>query len=290
MHCRLSPAVNVIRHLPIGRATALRLWNRVLWLGPKDNTTSTYFGAKVICDPRDIIQATITHFGVWEPEISQALEQLVCEGDLVVDMGANIGYYSLLLSKLVGPSGHVVAIEALPHLAERVQAHASMNGANNIRVVNAAAAAERGRLIMYAAPSTNTGASTTLAARGYPKSGEVDALPLTDILSLEECKRLTFLKCDIEGAEVPVMNQLLDNVSLFSDRLSVQVEASSGEDWTRLFRRFTETGFRAYEFPSQIAECWNQLLEGHDSVNWREVTSLPDGVSDLLFTKSNLRK
>ncbi|MES2904543.1 MAG: FkbM family methyltransferase [Pseudomonadota bacterium] len=290
MHNRLSPAVKAISHLPIGRSAALRVWNRVLWAAPKPRTVPTYFGARMICDPRDIIQSTITHFGVWEPEISQVMEQVAAEGDLVVDMGANIGYYSLLLSKLVGPSGTVVAIEAMPHLAKRVEEHAHMNGANNIRVVNAAAAAARGRLMMYQAPDTNSGASTSIAAKGYTEAGEVEALPLTDILTADECRRLTLLKCDIEGAEVPVMGHLLDNLDRFNERLSVQVETSPGAEWSGLFTRFIAAGYRAYQFPTEIAEAWTNLLAGRDGQGWKEVASLPDGVSDVLFTKAELRR
>lgn len=290
MRSHPSQAVRFIRSLPFGRSLAMRAWNRALWYISRKNVAGTYFGARMICDPRDIIQSTLTHFGVWEPEISEALEQLLVEGDLAVDMGANIGYYSLLMSKLVGPSGHVVAIEAMPSLAERVRLHASMNGATNVRVVNVAAAATRGRVTMYAAPSTNTGASTSIAEKGYEKAQEVDALPLTDILSADECKWLSLIKCDIEGAEVPVMDHLLDHLDRFSERLSIQVETSPGEDWVKLFERFMDAGFSAYQFPTDIHDCWHRLLNGCESEGWRRIRALPDNVSDILFTKASLQQ
>lgn len=289
MHCSPSPQVKFIRRLPFGRSTALRLWNRAMRLRSRPIVAQTYFGAQMMCEPKDIVQATIAHFGVWEPEISSVMEQVVRPGDVVVDMGANVGYYSLLMSKLVGTSGQVVAIEALARLARQIETHAAMNRANNIRVVNVAAAAERGRIMMFEAPVTNVGASTTCAERGFAPAGEVDALPLTEILSGDEMKRLSLLKCDIEGAEPPIIAQLLDHLDWFGDRLSVQVETNPGKDWPILFDRFKTAGFSAYQFPNDIACHWRDLLAGHEGKGWKQVTSLPGGQTDLLFTRCRLR-
>ena len=115
-HAAFSPAVRLISHLPVGRRLALRVWNRVVRVFGTA-TTKTYFGSLMECDPRDSIQATILHFGTWEPNVSRVFEELVKPGDSVIDLGANIGYHTLLLSKLVGASGKVIAVEALPELA-----------------------------------------------------------------------------------------------------------------------------------------------------------------------------
>src|SRR5438270_9273167 len=145
MQARLSRPVRAIKLLPAGRSQALRAWNRVERLRG-ERRVPTYFGANIACNPVDIIQATITHFGVWEPNISRLFERVIEPGDVVADLGANIGYYSLLFSKLVGSSGQVVSIEALPRLAETVRDNARRNGMTNIRVENCAASDHRGRL------------------------------------------------------------------------------------------------------------------------------------------------
>jgi hypothetical protein len=67
-----------------------------------------------ICDLDDVIQRYIFYFGVWEPMISHVTEQMLHKGDVYVDVGANIGYCSLLASNCVGGSGRVVSIEASP--------------------------------------------------------------------------------------------------------------------------------------------------------------------------------
>ena len=65
----------------------------------------TRFGGKLYCDPKDFIQSMIYHFGIWEPNVSWVIQQLLSDGDVVADIGANIGYDSLLSSKAVGESG-----------------------------------------------------------------------------------------------------------------------------------------------------------------------------------------
>ena len=75
----------------------------------------------------DLIQRYVYYFGVWEPTISQWFKGYVRPGDIVVDVGANIGWYTLLAAQRVGPEGQVVAIEASPTIAEHLRANLALN-------------------------------------------------------------------------------------------------------------------------------------------------------------------
>src|SRR3954451_11408449 len=93
-----SLPIRAIRRLPFGGRLALRLYNRALMhLAPK-RRVRTYFGATIDCDVHDMIQATLIHFRAWEPNVSRAAASLLRPGDTAVDVGTNIGYYSLLFS------------------------------------------------------------------------------------------------------------------------------------------------------------------------------------------------
>jgi hypothetical protein len=82
---------------------------------------STAFGRQIAGDTRDIVQQHIYYFGVWEPNLTRWIVRRLAPGDVFIDVGANVGYYSLqrcsanllLASKLVGQSCSVVAIEHL---------------------------------------------------------------------------------------------------------------------------------------------------------------------------------
>ena len=101
--------VGTIRRLPLPAARfAFRAYNKALRILRPEHLATTY------CDPRDLIQRMILHFGVWEPDVSRVIEQSLAPGDVFVDIGANIGYDTLLASSRVGPTGRVVSIEASP--------------------------------------------------------------------------------------------------------------------------------------------------------------------------------
>jgi FkbM family methyltransferase len=246
----------------------------------------TYFGAWLVCDNRDMIQATLLHFGVWEPDVSAVFHGIVRPGDMVVDVGANIGYYSLLASSLVGQTGSVLAVEALPSLAAVVERHASQNGADNIRVANVAASDRRGMLPIFEAPGTNVGMTTTLPNRGFAERCKVAALPLSEILTPEERRRTRFIKIDIEGAELPVLRNLLSTLGDYASDLSILVEASIDEapdEWCCVFASFLDAGFSAFAVPNDYS--WSYYM------NWKRpappvpIQELPHSQTDILFTR-----
>ena len=65
----------------------------------------TTFGAAIAGNTKDLIQRHIFYFGVWEPNLTGFLTTRLNRGDVFVDVGANIGYFSLLASRLVGRRG-----------------------------------------------------------------------------------------------------------------------------------------------------------------------------------------
>ena len=284
---RLSKPVKLIAGLPFGRRFALRIWNRLLMhLAPRQQAM-TYFGATLRCDVRDMIQATIIHFGAWEPAISHHLASVIRPGDTVVDVGANIGYYSLLFAKAVGPGGRVVAVEALPKLGRIVEEHAALNEIDNIRVANVAASSHAGQVEIYEAPSTNIGMTTTRSDRGFPAAGTVPALPLADILTDEELSEVSLIKIDIEGAEVPVVRQLLDDWQRFPNLRSLVVEASTADnpEWRQLFDRLKTMGFSAFDLHNDYD--WLSMLDG-ERRKPTYLEQLPGIQTDILFTKDSI--
>jgi FkbM family methyltransferase len=273
-------AVEIIQALPC-RSFLLRIWNRVMWLrGP--HVTDTRFGAKMLCDARDIIQSTICHFGVWEPELTELVSTLLKRGDTAVDLGANIGYYSLFFSKLVGPSGHVIAVEAHPRIAGKLRDNLALNDVTNVSIEAVAVTREPGEVQLYEAPAGNIGMTTLNSDRGFQRSMKVPASTLLSVIP--DPGSVTLIKCDIEGAEIPVMEQLLDNLHRFNPRLSLLVEATYSDEWKHLFNRFRENGFKAWAIPNSLDSMWRKLLDRVADAPV-EIQSLPEGQSDLLFKR-----
>lgn len=284
-----SLPVRLIARLPFGRRLALRLYNRILIQFWPRHRVRTYFGAEMDCDVRDLIQATIIHLRAWEPKSSRLFERLLKPGDLAVDVGANIGYFTMLFARLVGQDGGVVSIEAMPRFAERVTAHLRINGFGNVRVVNAAATGEPGKVTVYEAPFTNQGRTTLRQELGFPAAVAVDGLPLTQILTAEELGRARLFKIDIEGAELPVMADLVNALDRLAPDVSIAVEISEPQDpaWREIFDRLARSDFQAFDLGNNYD--WLELIDS-PVLTPKVLEHFPDRQVDVLFTKGDPRR
>lgn len=142
-----------------------KIYNKLLGVITKKGDmyqANTYYGADFSCDIFDVIQRYIFYFGIWEPIISRVTQELLQEGDVYVDIGANIGYDLLLAAKCVGESGKIVAIEASPKIYPMLVSNINRNRIANVRHVNLAVSNARGTLSLYSGDYTNIGRTTTI--------------------------------------------------------------------------------------------------------------------------------
>jgi FkbM family methyltransferase len=140
-----------------------------------------------------------------EPQKTKALLGVLRPGQIVFDIGANIGYYTLLASQQVGPSGRVLAFEPFPRNIAYLQRHVSLNHADNVTIVPVACA-ERGSLERFVmGTDCATGhLSSGPAARDDQRTLIVATAAVDDIV--RECGLIPdVMKVDVEGAEERVL-------------------------------------------------------------------------------------
>lgn len=177
------------------------------------------YGTKFVGGPNSGMTTSWLRFrGAYEPVLSEFILRHVQEGDVCVDAGANIGYFSLLLAQRVAPSGKVIAIEAAPDTARQLRANLELNGtAGIVEVVEAACAPEKGETTFYLHPSVDGWSRLSPPAKGsrdrfymgktwIPVTVAADTL--TSIVGAE-ASRVSFIKLDIEGAEPAVAPQIV---------------------------------------------------------------------------------
>lgn len=199
----LTPCVRVVtRHLP---STRRWLWSRVLnpYLAWRDYRfeTKTQFGVLVNGTTSDVIQRYIYFFGMWEPNVDAFLRARLRPGDIFIDVGANIGYFTLLGAKLVGPQGRVVAVEASTSVVEHLRANITRNHfEDRVRIVHAAASDCEGTVSLYAGQEGNIGSASIVRLKGK-LSEQVQAAPLEKLLTTREIEFVRVIKIDVEGAE-----------------------------------------------------------------------------------------
>ena len=226
---------------------------RLALSGPISVTVQTEEGDWFECHPPDLIQLYLWMFGVWEPDLTHFIRQRLRPGDVFVDVGANIGYFSIVAARRVGAEGRVVAVEASPRVFASLEQTVHANGVlSNVRMINVAAAARAGSIPIFAGPAHNTGLASTVERWGRPQLAAVDATPLDDLLKGEEISRARIVKVDVEGGEDQVLAGMARMIRDAPHELEILVELSP-QWWSDSSKRpldvikpFLDAGFNAY--------------------------------------------
>jgi FkbM family methyltransferase len=127
-------------------------------------------------------------------------ERVVKPGQIVVDVGANQGIYTLLLSRLVGPEGRVFAFEPAPAIFAALDENCRVNHADNVTRLAAAVGEVRSRAVLRLSRFNQGDNRLTESARG--PSVPVDVIPLDEVLPAE---RVSLVKIDVQGRELGVV-------------------------------------------------------------------------------------
>src|SRR5579872_858624 len=163
-------------------------------------------GFEMWLDASDYVQHEILVHEAWAPEITAIFQEILKPGDFIVDIGANVGYFSLLAATLVGPSGHVIAFEPNPEIFSRLKANIARNGFS-IKAYQCACSETEGTISLYVNGTGNSGASSMSQANAAGNtSREVNCI-IPDTL-IEGQARPKLIKIDVEGAEMLVLRGL----------------------------------------------------------------------------------
>ncbi len=162
------------------------------------------------------------------------------EGDVVVDIGAHIGRYTLISSKRVGPSGKVVAIEANPYNFEMLNHNINLNQLTNTLTLNCAAFSKETKIRLYVTSENldPTIYNTILLDRAPYKEKfvEVDANTLDNLLQQNgiNAEDVNWVKIDVEGAELEVLKGSTNVISKSKD-IALLIEVHNVANGTNLY-------------------------------------------------------
>lgn len=184
--------------------------------------------------------------GTYEVELQQTIQDLVQPGMVVYDVGANIGYISMILARRVAKTGKVFSFEALPDNHERFAINLEASGfGDHVRLIRAAVVDETGAVQFQIGPSGGMGKAAGSAGRqeySYSRSIEVQAISLDDFVYQQGNPLPQIVKMDIEGGEVlalPGMERLLEQA-----RPVVMLELHGPEAAKAVWKTLTETNYR----------------------------------------------
>jgi FkbM family methyltransferase len=144
----------------------------------------------------------------YDPDETIWVQEHLDPGDVFLDIGSNVGLYSLFASKAVGSSGTVLAIDADPGIIDRLQYNMDANGADNVRILNLGVSDRRETAQFVICKGPMRAASSMLGeARGDRIA--IECYPLADVLHEQGITKVRGAKLDIEGMEYRVLNGFL---------------------------------------------------------------------------------
>ncbi len=180
----------------LGRIKPLR-WAYGILFGLLKPRSVMVQGHRMWLDDKDTLE--LANHEVYEPVETEIFKGEIKAGDRVLDIGANIGYYTLIAAHLVGPQGKVYAFEPDPANFRLLQKNVEANGYTNVVLVNKALSNKNGKIRLYLNPS-NRGDHRVYDSKDGRSSIEIETVALDRFFKPLD-KKIHFIKMDIQGAE-----------------------------------------------------------------------------------------
>ncbi|MDP2946996.1 MAG: FkbM family methyltransferase [Nanoarchaeota archaeon] len=175
-------------------------------------------GHKMFLDSEDSLRLSLS--GVYEPFETETIKDIVKKGDIVMDIGANIGYYTLLLARFVGDKGKVIAFEPDPDNFVLLKKNVEINGYKNVILVQKAVSNKTEKIKLYLHKNDKKQHSIYDSSNSR-KSIEVESIRLDNYIDEE----IDFIKIDVEGAEGEI-TQGMDNLLKGNKKIKIITEFS----------------------------------------------------------------
>lgn len=206
-------------------------------------------GLKIFLDPNDSLHLSIN--GTYGEIDTNIFKNHIRKGNFVVDVGANIGYFSLIFAKLVNMEGQVFAFEPEPQNFELLKKNFSINNYQNIVCERKAVSDKNGNLRLYL--SESSGKHSIFRNNAHKNSINVECIKLDDYF--EEKKlidKIDFVKIDVEGAELQVLKGMKsiisknENLKIYTEYVPSFIE-QSGSKPKEIFDLLSNEGFFFYK-------------------------------------------
>jgi FkbM family methyltransferase len=193
--------------------------------------------------------------GAYEPLETTFLRNLLKPGMVFVDIGANIGYFTLVAARRVGPTGRVLAVEPEPYNFQLLQRNVGVNDLANVELANVALGDRQGSAALYCSPQNFGDHRLYDGASEQRRATEVQVRTLDGLVKARQLGAVDVIKMDVQGYENRVIAGMASTLAA-SPRALVLTEfwpygiRQAGEDPQEFFALFARAGFAAFTLTS----------------------------------------
>jgi len=222
----------------------------------KDNFVTTH-GCKLLVIPTDEgISSELLVFGSHEPINIKFVSQKLKQGMTCLDVGANIGIYATLESKIVGDKGKVIAIEPSPINFRYLEHNLNLQNKNNFEAYNIATSNQEENLDFLIFNKKSNYCQVLRQGQEIPPETKVISVPTKRIDTLfkeNPIDKLNLLRMDIEGHEWEAIQGAKDTIRKFKPMIKIEIHLSViGSSTTKkIFDFFENNGYNSVYFISE---------------------------------------
>lgn len=232
------------------------------------------------------IGKSIETYGEYSEAEIILLKQICQQGDVILEVGSNIGAHTIALSQFVGNSGKIYAFEAQRVIFQTLCANMALNSITNVECYHMAVASQKGFLKI---PEIRYDIEYNFGGMGIDKFQEGEKVPLVSLDSLVDVSRVNLIKVDVEGMESQVLTGAKQMIARYKPFL--YVENDRVDKSKRLIELIDSFGYRMFWHlpplfnPHNYAECSDNIFPGIVSVNMlcfhKSVRFDPPGLTEL---------
>jgi FkbM family methyltransferase len=165
--------------------------------------------------------------GIADPAEQDLLARVVEPGSSFYDIGASVGYFTLLGARSVGPEGRVVAFEPLPENVRTLKRNLALNGLENTTVIEAAVGEAGGRAVLALGEQPMWGRVVD-QAWGRP-AVETDLLAIDELVADGRIPPPEYVKVDVEGAEIGVLAGMRESIRAHRPWIMCEIHGTGPE-------------------------------------------------------------
>ncbi|GBG57998.1 methyltransferase [Sporomusaceae bacterium FL31] len=203
--------------------------SKIINKGKKRNLYQTKYGDYFWLNDEGYIDKCIKETGIFEPHSTNVVKKLIKQGDVVLDVGANIGYYTVLLSRLAGDSGKVISFEPTHHYREILKANIKANNIKNCTIMDFGLSKNNDECEISIGQSSAT--MHWVDDSSPLKTEKIVLKKLDEIAEKLGVNRIDFIKIDVDGHEPAFFEGAWRSIEKFKPIIMLEVNHANYLDY-----------------------------------------------------------